>query len=358
MPEDTFQDVRERLFEAAWDAPAYPPAPERTVARARRRAATTIGGAALAVILAVVVAAAALPFGTKDPNVGGPVLNMDDREWLVDVRTGTATEISSSPTFQRTWWPNVSPDGRRIAFTNDVTGSPQLYVANLDGSNVRQLTSRFTDVYDVAWSPTGDRIVFGALDPEFSLSRNLYVVDERTERVRRVTRETKDPWSPEWSPDGESILYSVIIPGASPTPVPINGVTSGQLRLVDVETRRISKVFGGPRVLAGDATWTPDGIVFVRGRDLGPLGPRRVDLAVLRGANHHADHLLTLDGFAWVPELSPDGSTIAYAKDTDAGKRVFLYDVSTGRTRLLHPGNWLTWVDADTLLVQQEPDRP
>ena len=46
MPEDTFQDIRERLFEAAWDAPTYPPAPERTVARARRRAARTIGGAA------------------------------------------------------------------------------------------------------------------------------------------------------------------------------------------------------------------------------------------------------------------------------------------------------------------------
>ena len=357
MPEDTFQDVRERLFEAAWDAPAYPPAPDRTVARARRRAATTIGGAAMAVVLAIVVAAAALPFEAKVPNVGGAVPNADDREWLVDVRTGTATEISGNPMFQRAWWPVVSPDGRRIAFTNDATGSLQLYVADLDGSNVRRLTSGFSDVYDLAWSPTGDRIVFGALDPEFSLTRNLYVVDMRTERVRRVTREEQDPWSPEWSPGGESILYSVIIPGASPTPVKINGVSSGQLRLVDVETRRSSEVFGGRRVLAGDATWTPEGIVFVRGRDLGPMGPSRVDLALLRNGERHAVHLLNVSGFAWTPELSPDGSTIAYAQDTDEGKRVFLYDVSTGRTRVLFPGNWLTWMDADTLLVQREPER-
>ena len=31
MPEDTHEDVRRRLFEAAWDAPAFAPAPERTV---------------------------------------------------------------------------------------------------------------------------------------------------------------------------------------------------------------------------------------------------------------------------------------------------------------------------------------
>src|SRR5262245_48947373 len=239
MPEDTFEDIRERLFEAAWDAPAYPPAPERTVARARRRAATTIGGAALAAILAILVAASVLPFDPRVEKVG-TTTQVDDREWLVDIGTGASTEITSNPTFQRAWWPVVSPDGRRIAFTSDRTGSPQLYLADLDGSNVRQLTSGFSDVYDVAWSPTGDRIVFGAFDPEFSLTRNLYVVDVETERVRRLTRETKDPWSPDWSPDGESILYSVIIPGENPTLVQTNGVNSGQLRLVDVETRRVS----------------------------------------------------------------------------------------------------------------------
>jgi Tol biopolymer transport system component len=359
MPEDTFEDVRQRLFEAAWDAPAYPPAPERTVARARRRAATTIGGAALAAILAIVVAAAALPFGAKDPNVGVPPRDVDDREFLVDIRTGHTTELTSNPTFDRMWWPNVSPDGERIAFTTDTTGSLQLYVADLDGSNVHQLTGGlgFTDVYDLAWSSSGDKIAFGALDPAFSLTRNLYVVDLATERVRRVTNESKDPWSPEWSPDDRSILYSVIIPGTFPEVEGVYAtVDSGQLRLVDVDTKRVQKIFGGPKVLAGDATWTPDGIVFVRGRDLTPDGPNKVDLALLRGESRHPEHLMnvpTNDRFSWTPELSPDGSTIAYARDSSQGPQmIFLYDVATGRNRVLRAGHWVTWVDSDTLLVQ------
>jgi Tol biopolymer transport system component len=358
MPEDTFEDVRQRLFEAAWDAPAYPPAPERTVARARRRAATTIGGAALAVVLAIAVAATALPFGAKDPNVGVGPTSGDDPEFLVDIRTGEATELTNEPMFDRMWWPNVSPDGRRIAFTTDTTGSLQLYVADLDGSNVRQLTGGlgFTDVYDLAWSTSGDRIAFGALNPAYSLTRNLYVVDVATERVRRVTNESRDPWSPEWSPDDHSILYSVIIPGPIPD---VEGMyvtaESGQLRLVDVDTKRVQKIFGGPKVLAGDATWTPDGIVFVRGRDLTPDGPNKVDLALLRSGSRHPEHLTkvpTNDQFAWTPELSPHGSTIAYARDSSQGPQIFLYDVTTGRNRVLRAGHWVTWVDADTLLVQ------
>src|SRR5262245_21426882 len=159
MPEDTFEDVRQRLFEAAWDAPAYPPAPERTVARARRRAATTIAGVALAVVLAIVVAGSLLPVAPRVRR-GGTTTQVADREFLVDIGTGRATEITGNPTFERAWWQNVSPDGRRMAFTSDKTGSLRLYVADLDGSNVQELKLGLgvRDVYEPVWSPDGDRI--------------------------------------------------------------------------------------------------------------------------------------------------------------------------------------------------------
>src|SRR5262245_28691915 len=258
MPEDTFEDIRQRLFDAAWDAPAYPPAPERTVARARRRAATTIAGAALAVALAIVVAASVLPFDPRQQQVG-TTTQPDDREFLVDIRTGRTTEVTTNPMFERAWWQNVSPDGRRIAFTSDRSGSLQLFVADIDGSNVRQLKLGLgvRDVYEPVWSPDGGRIAFGALDLSHGVTRNLYVIDLTTGGVRRITNESKDPWSPEWSPDGESILYSVITDGRSSE---VAGyyparTRSGQLRVVDLRTRRIHPVFGGPKVLAGDATW-------------------------------------------------------------------------------------------------------
>ena len=43
--------------------------------------------------------------------------------------------VNSTP-----WYPSWSPDGRRIAFVSDRSGSPQVYVMNSDGSDTRRLT--------------------------------------------------------------------------------------------------------------------------------------------------------------------------------------------------------------------------
>jgi len=54
-----------------------------------------------------------------------------------------------------------SPDGTRIAFISTATGEAQVYVANADGSNVKQLTSGSTNAQPV-WSPDGSRIMFSS----------------------------------------------------------------------------------------------------------------------------------------------------------------------------------------------------
>ena len=59
--------------------------------------------------------------------------------------------------------PSYSPDGRRIAFHSDRSGSIQLWVANEDGSNAMQLTSQ--PAFSVgwpSWSPDGQQILFTA----------------------------------------------------------------------------------------------------------------------------------------------------------------------------------------------------
>jgi len=48
--------------------------------------------------------------------------------------------------------PTVSPDGRRIAFTSTRSGSPQIWVMDADGSNLRQLTREGRNE-SPAWSP-------------------------------------------------------------------------------------------------------------------------------------------------------------------------------------------------------------
>ena len=52
-----------------------------------------------------------------------------------------ANQVRSSPRRARTVTPQISPDGSRIAFRSERSGYPEIWVADIDGSNASQLTS-------------------------------------------------------------------------------------------------------------------------------------------------------------------------------------------------------------------------
>jgi hypothetical protein len=58
-------------------------------------------------------------------------------------------------------YPSWSPDGSKIAFASDRSGSWQIYVMNVDGSGVVQLTSGGNHI-EPAWSPDGTKIAYVA----------------------------------------------------------------------------------------------------------------------------------------------------------------------------------------------------
>ena len=55
--------------------------------------------------------------------------------------------------------PSVSPDGKQVAFTSTRNGSYDIYVMNIDGSEVRRITDNEERDDYPAWHPDGKRLV-------------------------------------------------------------------------------------------------------------------------------------------------------------------------------------------------------
>ena len=108
----------------------------------------------------------------------------------------TALEIS----------PRYSPDGRRIAFVSNRSGSDEIWVCDSDGENPIRLTSFYGPLAgSPSWSPDGKRIVFDCR-PEGNA--DIYVVSPEGGQPRRLTTDPAEDIVPSWSRDGRWIYFT------------------------------------------------------------------------------------------------------------------------------------------------------
>ncbi len=154
---------------------------------------------------------------------------------------------NSSLQMMQHWW---SPDGKRIAFSapGKAQAAAQLYLINVDGSNLRKLTD--SDEAWLSWSSDGKQAVLigncGGLN-----NHDLCIMDADSSSLRRLT--DYHGHLPVWSPDGTRIAH----------------VVGGSLCLVDVNSssqhcpaalNQIETSYRGSAPI-----WSPDGkhIAFV-----------------------------------------------------------------------------------------------
>jgi len=288
--------------------------------------------------------------------LGDPQVSPDGR-WLV--YSVTTTDVAANKRSGSLWIQDLSAEGepRRLAISDDgantarwgsdgrlyflsgKSGTSQVWSADADGRNARQVTRLALDVNAYRLSPSADKVAVSlavfpdCADIQCSVDRAKAAVDDKStgQVYDRMFVRHWDTWA-----DGtQNHLFIVPVAGGDPV-----WVTKG----FDGDTP--SKPFGDE----SEFTFTPQGdaIVF-SARLAGQTEPWSTNFDLWKTHGLSGDGTfenLTDDNDAWDtgPVFSPDGRTLAYRAMARPGFEadkyaIFLRDVATGSTRQI-AANW------------------
>ena len=128
------------------------------------------------------------------------------RLFFLDIRTGEKTPLAKTLVVSGVNFA-ASRNGRMLAYAGiDDEGEPQIFIARIDGTRVRQMTRDPKGATWPAWSPDGTMIAYesGAGKGGF---RNLFVLEVATSKFTQVTKGSH-VGGLQFAPDGSSLVYT------------------------------------------------------------------------------------------------------------------------------------------------------
>lgn len=265
--------------------------------------------------------------------------------------------------------PTFSPDGRRIAFLSNASGSPQIWIKDLPGGEPRQVTNLADPVGSVFWSPTGDWLAY-TVAPGGGLNTQIYVMRRDGTATRRLSAGGKDNNGlGGWTRDGTALMADTNKDHPAARDPGLIDVATGRWRMLaadkglsgvaDVRGQRatIGRLIGRgdsdgvlidlatgretlltPHTDKAESDWaqmSPDGrTVYVMsdvGRDRAAFGTIALDATGRPGPIRY--FATRDDGVADAAVLSDDGRMAALAWNVGGRLQLALRDTGSGRSR-------------------------
>jgi Tol biopolymer transport system component len=243
---------------------------------------------------------------------------------LLDIERLLTVKLVNAPPMQVLYAPNMSRDGRRLAYDVTPDGRRQaVYVADIQGALLYRspegISERLPGI-----SPDGHLLAFWS---RRSGVWHAYIVDLDTGELRQLTQQPGQlPYdNPIWSPDGKRLALRFWRPGGD----------AGYF-VVDLENGRLRYIRGF--VDAGsDFVWSPDGqqILFRTARE------RNGEIYLYDLATDQVSNLTNDPATDFQPQWSPDGELIAFVSTRQGAGSIYLMNTDGSAVYPLYSeGGW------------------
>lgn len=262
--------------------------------------------------------------------------------YRIPIGTGKAVRLTSA-TAGYEGLPSFSADGKQIAYSYSPgrDGNSRIFIANADGSNARALANNGTNDFRPLLTPDNKSVIFkrygyyGNYSPIVRPARhewNFYAADLNGNNIRQLTSESLYEVSPaSLSPDGKSLAFvdsfeAIVIHPLEEMSKP-NAVLKPRLN-------------GKKAEVYGEAVFSADGksIIFTAAFNRG--GKYNYNVYQLDMGTQNVEVLTSAKGHAGELQVSRDGQKAVLLHEgydrPDEGPTVFLLDL---KTRSLTPLN-------------------
>jgi Tol biopolymer transport system component len=143
--------------------------------------------------------------------------------FVADLKGNILKRLTSEPGYDAE--ATLSPQGDKIVFTSDRSGDLELYTMDIDGSNVKQVTHELGYDGGAFFSPDGTKLIFRSSRPKTDEERKeykdllsqglvaptameLYVCNVDGSELRKITDLGKANWAPFFHPSGKKVIFS------------------------------------------------------------------------------------------------------------------------------------------------------
>ncbi|NNK40390.1 MAG: hypothetical protein HKP45_07045 [Winogradskyella sp.] len=172
--------------------------------------------------------------------------------FVADLEGNIVNQLTNEPGYDAE--ATVSPQGDKIVFTSTRSGDLELYTMNIDGTDVKQITNELGYDGGAFFSPDGTKLIFRSSRPKTEqeikdykellnkglvepTEMELYICNADGSDLRQLTNLGNANWSPFFTPSGDKVLFSSNFEAERGFPF--------NLYLIDIDGKNLTRVTHG-----------------------------------------------------------------------------------------------------------------